>query len=77
MRGFDSHWTHQGYIMTLDERVIQLHDIARQIEQELGSGSLSQDLRRSADRLHELIKKQDVRTLNSKLGYSRVGLDNV
>ncbi len=63
--------------MTLDERVIQLHDIARQIEQELGSGSLSQDLRRSADRLHELIKKQDVRTLNSKLGYSRVGLDNV
>lgn len=63
--------------MTLDERVIQLHDIARQIEQEIGSGSLSQDLRKAADRLHKLIKKQDVRTLNSELGYSRVGLNNI
>lgn len=63
--------------MTLDERVIQLHDIARQIEQEIGSGSLSQDLRRSADRLRELIKKQDVRALKTELGYSRVGLNNI
>lgn len=62
---------------TLEERVIELHDIARQIEQELGSGSLSQDLRRAADRLHSLIKKQDVRTLNADLGYSRVGLNNI
>ncbi len=63
--------------MTLDERVIQLHDIARQIEQELGAGKLSESLRKSADTLRELIKKQDIKSLRSELNYSRIGLNNV
>lgn len=41
----------------LDEDVIQLHYIARHIEQTLGVGTLSEDIRRSADKLNELIKK--------------------
>ena len=42
---------------TLGDRVIQLHEIARQIEKEIGKGQLSDDLRRVADTLNELIKK--------------------
>ncbi len=61
----------------LEERVIQLHDIARQIEQEIGKGSLSEDIRRDADRLHNLLKKQDFKTINSNLGFSRIGSNNV
>ncbi len=38
--------------------VMELHNIARQIEQEIGSGQLSEDVRKCADRLHELIKIQ-------------------
>lgn len=53
--------------MTLDERVIQLHDIARQVEQEIGSGTLSESLRKSADTLRNLIKKQDVLMVKSGL----------
>ena len=34
--------------------VIQLHDIARLVETEIGQGKLSQDLRKCADRLHVL-----------------------
>lgn len=41
----------------LDAAVIELHNIARQIEQKLGKGQLSEDLRKCADRLHELIKE--------------------
>ncbi len=63
--------------MTLDECVIQLHDIARQIEKEIGKGALSEDIRRDADRLSDLVKKQNLREINSKLGYSRIGLNNV
>ena len=40
----------------LEASVILLHSIARKIEQELGIGQLSEDVRKSADRLHELIK---------------------
>ena len=39
---------------TLDDVVIKLHDLARIIERELGIGELSQDVRKSADRLHEV-----------------------
>lgn len=53
--------------MTLDERVIQLHDIARQVEQEIGPGTLSESLRKSADTLRNLIKKQDVLMVKSEL----------
>jgi len=38
--------------------VMELHNIARQIEQKIGSGQLSEDVRKCADRLHELIKIQ-------------------
>jgi replicative DNA helicase len=38
--------------------VIQLHNIAREVEQQIGVGELSQDIRECADRLNELIKAQ-------------------
>ena len=42
---------------TLDEVVIKLHDLARIIEREVGQGQLSDDVRTSADRLANLIKR--------------------
>jgi hypothetical protein len=42
----------------LESAVIELHNIARKIEQEIGQGQLSEDVRQCADRLHELIKLQ-------------------
>lgn len=41
---------------SLDEAVMALHNIARLIEQEIGRGLLSEDVRDCADRLHRLIK---------------------
>jgi hypothetical protein len=38
----------------LAQAVIDLHDIARLVEQQLGKGALSEDLRKCADRLHLL-----------------------
>lgn len=38
----------------LVDAVIALHDIARTVEREIGSGQLSDDIRSCADRLHEL-----------------------
>ena len=38
----------------LSQTVIQLHEIARQIEKEIGTGQLSEDIRKCADRLHVL-----------------------
>lgn len=40
----------------LQQSVIELHDIARLIEREIGSGQLSLDLRDCAERLAILIK---------------------
>ena len=40
----------------LAQAVINLHDIARLVEQQLGKGALSEDLRKCADRLHLLNK---------------------
>jgi len=50
--------------MTLDEAVVQLHNVARTLEQEIGRGQLSDDIRDCADRLHRLarydyIKKEE------------------
>ena len=45
--------------MTLEERVIELHNIARHIEQQIGEGDLSRDIRKAADRLSLLLKKAD------------------
>jgi hypothetical protein len=42
--------------MELKDEIIKLHDIARKIEQEIGKGQLSEDIRKSADRLNELLK---------------------
>jgi hypothetical protein len=41
--------------MELKDEIIKLHDIARKIEQELGQGQLSEDIRKAADRLHEVM----------------------
>lgn len=38
------------------QSVIDLHNIARKIEQEIGCGQLSNDLRKLADTLSDLIK---------------------
>lgn len=52
----------EGYAMTVDNKhelnqsVIELHNIARRIEQTLGSGQLSEDVRKCADRLHYLLQ---------------------
>ena len=40
----------------LDQAVIDLHNIARTIEQEIGTGKLSIECRRLADRLSDVIK---------------------
>jgi hypothetical protein len=40
--------------LDLVDAVITLHDIARTVEQEIGRGQLSDDIRKCADRLHEL-----------------------
>ena len=42
--------------MTLEQAVMQLHEIARLIEQQVGQGLLSEDVRDCADRLHTLTK---------------------
>jgi hypothetical protein len=45
--------------IALDQAIIQLHDIARVIEQEIGNGALSEDIRKCGDRLTQLIKEQE------------------
>ncbi len=41
----------------LEQSVIDLHTIASLIEKRIGVGLLSQDIRKCADRLSDLIKK--------------------
>lgn len=41
----------------LDMAVLELHNIARLIEDNIGKGNLSEDLRNCADRLHALTKE--------------------
>lgn len=43
-------------VIDLDERVLQLHEIARQIEQEIAQCKLSEDIREIADRLNKILK---------------------
>ena len=43
-------------IMNMQDAVVQLHYLAGQVEQTIGQGQLSEDLRKCADRLHELVK---------------------
>ena len=42
--------------MDFKDEIIKLHDIARKIEQEIGVGLLSEDIRKAADRLSALLK---------------------
>jgi hypothetical protein len=44
-------------LVTLQEEVINLHNIARHIEQTIGKGQLSEDIRHAADRLSEVINR--------------------
>lgn len=39
--------------------VIRLHDIARLVEQEIGQGNLSDDIRNCANRLNVLLKENN------------------
>jgi hypothetical protein len=39
----------------LEDKIIQLHDIARVVEQQVGQGQLSEDIRKTADRLSEIV----------------------
>jgi hypothetical protein len=50
--------------MHLDAAIILLHDIARSIEQQIGQGQLSEDIRRCADRLNDLQKPMSVETVS-------------
>ena len=40
--------------LELVDAVVALHEIARTVEREIGTGQLSYDIRKCADRLHEL-----------------------
>jgi hypothetical protein len=40
--------------LDLVDAVIKLHDVARLIEEAIGHGQLSDDVRKCADRLHDL-----------------------
>lgn len=42
--------------MHLDNAVIKLHEIARLVEQQVGIGQLSEDIRKCADRLNDVLK---------------------
>jgi len=44
--------------MYLDQAVLKLHEIARLIEQQIGTGQLSEDVRHCADRLSALLSKE-------------------
>lgn len=41
----------------LRDAVIKLHDVARTVEKQIGTGQLSDDIRKCADRLNSLIKE--------------------
>ena len=47
--------------MDMNDVVVQLHYIAGQVEQQIGQGQLSEDLRKCADRLHGLIQPIQVK----------------
>jgi len=48
----------------LHDAVIQLHDIARLVEDLIGDGSLSADIRSTADRLNVLINPLTLENVN-------------
>ena len=44
-----------GYDYKLDDAIMQLHNIARLVEQRIGQGALAEDLRRLADRINTIV----------------------
>ena len=48
--------------MNLEAAIILLHDIARSVEQQIGQGQLSEDIRKSADRLNTLLKPVEIKS---------------
>jgi hypothetical protein len=44
----------------LEDAIIALHNIARVVERQLGTGKLSKDIRKCADRLNDTIKAEIV-----------------
>ena len=46
-------------INKLEQVVIQLHDAARSVSQEMGLNTLTLDIRECADRLNDLLKVKD------------------
>jgi hypothetical protein len=44
-------------MLDLTDAVIKLHDVARLVEHQIGTGQLSEDIRKCADRLNTLIKE--------------------
>jgi hypothetical protein len=48
--------TSETELAMLDQDVIELHNIARRVEQYIGQGQLSDDVRHLADRLSDCIK---------------------
>ena len=53
-RAFNS-ITKEKRMMDLAQDIINLHDIARHVEQEFGISKVSIDIRKCADRLNELV----------------------
>jgi hypothetical protein len=49
---------------------MQLHDIARFVESNIGVGKLSEDIRDCADRLHALTKKIHIQKNNEETNES-------
>jgi hypothetical protein len=41
----------------LEDKIIQLHEISRAVEKNLGISDLSKDIRAAADRLHEVLNE--------------------
>ncbi len=50
--------------MYLDHAVIKLHEVARLVEQQIGTGQLSEDIRNCADRLSDLLKPESKEKTN-------------
>jgi hypothetical protein len=46
-------------INKLEDLVIQLHDIARSVSEEMGLNTLTLDIRECADRLNDLLKAKE------------------
>jgi hypothetical protein len=44
----------------LEDAIVALHDIARVVECEIGTGNLSRDIRECADKLNKVIKAEIV-----------------